>query len=85
MLAGVRNDGQGLATLSAIAVAPEFQGGWGWANLLLLVSGLDRGWDAGSRRLRFEAEESNWKVRQSAGRVQAVTLGRSARFVRRAN
>jgi hypothetical protein len=46
MLAGVRNDGQGLATLSAIAVAPEFQGGRGWANPLLLASGLDRGWDA---------------------------------------
>jgi GNAT superfamily N-acetyltransferase/ribosomal protein S18 acetylase RimI-like enzyme len=82
ILAGVRNDGQGLATISAVAVAPEFQGGWGWANLLLLASGLDRACAAGAHGLRFETGETNWKVLQAAGRVRAVVMGRSARFTR---
>ena len=82
MLAGVRNEGNGTATIRGIVVAPEFQGGWGWANLLLLASGLDRAWAAGARRLRFETGEKNWKVLQAAGRVQAAVIGRCACFVR---
>lgn len=81
MLAGVRNHGDGAATLRAVFVAPEFQGGWGWANVLLLASGFERAWSAGARRVRFETTERNWKVLESAGRVGAKVVGRSARFV----
>jgi hypothetical protein len=31
MLAGTRNNGQGAGLLNAVVIAPEFQGGWGWA------------------------------------------------------
>ncbi len=82
MLMGVRHDGNGVGTIRALAVAPPYRGGWGWANLLLLTGALDRGWEAGARRLRIETGESNWQVLKQSARAHAVILRRRARFVR---
>ncbi len=82
MLMGVRHKGNGVGTIRALAVAPPYRGGWGWANLLLLTGALDRGWEAGARRLRFETEESDWQVLKQSARANAVILRRHARFVR---
>jgi hypothetical protein len=82
MLAGVRNDGNGTATLSAVVVAAEFRGGWGWANLLLLAYAGERALAAGASRLRFEIDETNWKVLQGVGRVEGTVIGIPAQFVR---
>jgi GNAT superfamily N-acetyltransferase len=82
MLAGIRNDGDGCATLRAVAVDPRVRGGWGWANALLLASGVDRAWSAGARRVRFETEERNWRVLPTAGRAKANVVAKSAWFSR---
>jgi ribosomal protein S18 acetylase RimI-like enzyme len=82
MLVGTRNDGHGVSDLSAIVVAPEFRGGWGWANIALMAYAFERAAAAGSNRLRFEIEETNWKVLQGVGRVEGTILAVSARFIR---
>jgi GNAT superfamily N-acetyltransferase len=82
MLAGIRNDGDGCATLRAVAIDPQFRGGWGWANALLLASGVERAWNAGSRRVRFETEERNWRVLQTASRAKATVVAKSIWFSR---
>ena len=82
MLAGVRCDADGVGWLNAVVVAPEFRGGWGWANVLLMAYAFERSLAAGASRLRFEIDESNWKMLQGAGRAQGTIIGRPARFVR---
>jgi hypothetical protein len=82
MIIGVRNDGTGSGTIDAIAVAPEFRSGWGWANLLLLAYAADRSRETGANRLRFEIDEKNWQVVQGIGRVEGTIIGRPATFVR---
>ena len=82
MLAGTRNDGRGVSDLSAIAVAPEFRGGWGWANIVLMAYAFELAAAAGASRLRFEIDETNWNVLQGVGRVEGKILSVSARFVR---
>jgi GNAT superfamily N-acetyltransferase len=79
-LAGVPNDGRGLATLLAVVVSPAYRGGWGWANLLLLDDALARASAAGASRIRFETGEKNWSVLATAARVSAESIGRSAVF-----
>jgi GNAT superfamily N-acetyltransferase len=74
------NDGGGTGTIVATAVAPRFRG-WGWAHLLLLVSAMDRGWEAGARRLRFETDENNLNMMRQAERLNSVTLRRRAQYV----
>jgi ribosomal protein S18 acetylase RimI-like enzyme len=82
MIIGARNDGNGAGTLDAIAVAPGFRSGWGWANLLLLAYAADCSREAGANRLRFEIDERNWQVLQAIGRVEGTIIGRPAVFVR---
>jgi GNAT superfamily N-acetyltransferase len=81
MAVGVRNDGHGVGSLEAIVVAPEFRGGWGWANVLLLATVAEWSTAAGAHRLRFEIEETNWKVLQAIGQVQGAIVGATARLV----
>ncbi len=81
MLVCIRNDGRGLGALRGMAVAPGYRG-CGWANLLLLVSAINLGWEAGARRLRLEAEESNLRTLHQAARLNSVVLRRLASFVR---
>jgi ribosomal protein S18 acetylase RimI-like enzyme len=81
MLAGVRNDGNGVASLDAVVVAPEFRSGWGWANILLLASAAERSVAAGASRLRFEIDERNWKVLKGIGRAEGTIIGVPSRFV----
>jgi hypothetical protein len=80
MTVGVRNDGQGCGSLDAIVVAPGFRGGWGWANVYLLADIAERSAAVGAHRLRFEIEETNWKVLQGVARVQGAIVGATARF-----
>jgi GNAT superfamily N-acetyltransferase len=74
------NDGSGTSTILATAVAPQFRG-WGWINLLLLVTAMDRAWAAGARRLRFETDESNSNMMRQAERLNSVVLRRRAHYV----
>lgn len=73
------NDGSGTGTIRATAVAPRFRGS-GWAHLLLLVEAMDRGWEAGARRLRFETDENNWNMMRQAERLNPVVLRRQAHY-----
>jgi GNAT superfamily N-acetyltransferase len=81
MLVGTRNDGKGTAVLNAVVVAPEFRGGWSWANTMLTAYAFERSLAAGARRLRFEMEEANWNVVHGVERVQGTVVGRPAWFV----
>jgi ribosomal protein S18 acetylase RimI-like enzyme len=82
MVAGTRNDGFGVSELSAIVVAPEFRGGWGWANVALMAYAFELAAASGASRLRFEIDETNWNVLQGVGRVEGKILSVSARFIR---
>jgi GNAT superfamily N-acetyltransferase len=81
MLVGVRNDGNGVASLDAVVVAPEFRNGWGWANILLLASAAERAVAAGASRLRFEIDETNWKVLKGIGRAEGKIIALPSRFI----
>lgn len=83
MLIGVRNDGRGVGLLQAVAVAKEFRGGWGWANVVLLAHAADRSAAAGASRIRFEIEESNWHVMQGIERAGGMVMAIQARFLRK--
>jgi len=74
------NDGHGTGTLSAMAVAPGYRGR-GWANLLLLTRAMERGWEAGARRLRLDVDETNLKSLHQSTRLNSVVLRRMADFV----
>ncbi len=80
MMMCVYNDGSGTGRILATAVAPQFRP-WGWVNLLLLVGAMDRGWEAGARRLRFETDESNENMMRQAARLHSVVLRRRANYV----
>jgi GNAT superfamily N-acetyltransferase len=82
LLIGVRGSVCATARVDLLAVAADFQGGWGWANMLLLGAALDRAWEAGSRRARFETEETNWMVLRHLSRIAGVTTATLARFTR---
>jgi len=82
MLAGTRNNGQGAGLLNAVVIAPEFQGGWGWACTMLMAYAFERSLAAGASRLRFEMEESNWKVLHAIERARATAVGKPSWFVR---
>jgi GNAT superfamily N-acetyltransferase len=80
MMVCVFNDGSGTGKILATAVAPKFRA-WGWANLLLLVGAMDRGWEAGARRLRFETDESSVNMMRQAARLNSVVVRRRANYV----
>ena len=83
LAAGTRNDGSDVGWLHAVVVAPEYRGGWGWAYSILLDAAIRAAWEAGARRLRFEAEEKNWRVLQTLGRVQGVVVGCESEYSRK--
>ncbi len=64
-----------------MAVEPGFRGR-GWANLLLLLSSMERGWKAGARRISLAMEETNLKSVHQSERLNAVVVRRRASFVR---
>jgi ribosomal protein S18 acetylase RimI-like enzyme len=64
-----------------MAVAPGYRGR-GWANLLLLTRAMERGWEAGARRLRLDVDETNLKSLHQSTRLNSVVLRRIAHFVR---
>jgi ribosomal protein S18 acetylase RimI-like enzyme len=79
MMVCVYNDGGGTGRILATAVAPQFRA-WGWVNLLLLVGAMDRGWEAGARRLRFEMDESNLNMMSQAARLNSMVVRRRADY-----
>ncbi len=81
MLIGVRNDGHGSGLLQAVAVAPDFRGGWGWANVVLLADAMEKSQGAGATRLRFEMESDNWKVLPGIERAAGLITAEHAAFL----
>jgi ribosomal protein S18 acetylase RimI-like enzyme len=74
--------GRGVCTVVARAVVPEYQGGIGWANLLLLAEGFERGGKKGAVRMRFEAPRDNPDTMKLIDRAQAEITGEVLWFVR---
>jgi ribosomal protein S18 acetylase RimI-like enzyme len=76
------NDGNNVCVVVARAVAPEFRGGTGWANLLMLAEGFERGGKQGSVRMRFEAPEDNPDTMKLVARARGEIIGQVVWFVR---
>lgn len=81
MLLMEANDGHDVCVITARAVAPEFRGGTGWANLLMLAEGFERGGKRGSVRMRFEAPEDNPDTMKLVARVRGEIIGEILWFV----
>jgi GNAT superfamily N-acetyltransferase len=68
------------AVVRSRVVTPQFQRGW--ANALLIAAGLDAGWEAGARRVRFTYADSNRDTRKMAQRLSGEVVSVVARFQR---
>lgn len=62
-----------LACVYARAVEPEYQGSW--ANALLIAAAIERGWQAGARRVRLDWLEGNRDTEKLARRIGASITG----------
>jgi len=82
VMVGRRTDANACAAIEALAVAPPFRGGWGWANLLLLSHGGERALASGANRIRFDVDETNWRILPSIARIDGIVTTSYARFIR---